>query len=153
MVKHLDKIIEQAGKDLLSQLTNKVSHNRYTLTIDELSTPISVLNVKGEDALNQLWHYTITFTSANKTLSTDAFLNQPATFSFNSVVSDALSSAIRALGDFTNDKSTRKVYGIITEFSQLSVNKEEAHYQVVLSPRLARLTLNRNCAIFQNQSV
>ncbi|WP_141670613.1 type VI secretion system Vgr family protein, partial [Gilliamella sp. Choc6-1] len=42
---------------------------------------------------------------------------------------------------------------IITEFSQLSVNKEEAHYQVVLSPRLARLTLNRNCAIFQNQSV
>ncbi|WP_141670609.1 type VI secretion system Vgr family protein, partial [Gilliamella sp. Choc6-1] len=156
MVKHLDKIVEQAGqagKDLLSQLTNKVSHNRYTLTIDELSTPISVLNVKGEEALNQLWHYTITFTSANKTLSTDAFLNQPATFSFNSVVSDALSSAIRALGDFTNDKSTRKIYGIITEFSQLSVNKEEAHYQVVLSPRLARLTLNRNCAIFQNQSV
>ncbi|WP_218055780.1 contractile injection system protein, VgrG/Pvc8 family, partial [Gilliamella sp. Choc6-1] len=143
MAKDLNPIIHQVGKTLISGLSNTENHNRYTLTIDELSAPISVLNVKGEEALNQLWHYTITFTSANKTLSTDAFLNQPATFSFNSVVSDALSSAIRALGDFTNDKSTRKIYGIITEFSQLSVNKEEAHYQVVLSPRLARLTLNR----------
>ncbi|OCG47150.1 hypothetical protein A9G35_04145 [Gilliamella sp. Choc5-1] len=42
---------------------------------------------------------------------------------------------------------------MVTAFSQLSVSKEQAHYQVVLSSRLALLAMKKQCAIFQNQSV
>ena len=46
-----------------------VSDNRYTLTVDGLLSPISILNVEGEEQLNQPWHYLITFTSSDKALS------------------------------------------------------------------------------------
>ena len=42
---------------------------------------------------------------------------------------------------------------MITEFSLLSINKDEAHYQVVLQPRLALFANDQYCAIYQNQSV
>ncbi|WP_141673806.1 type VI secretion system Vgr family protein, partial [Gilliamella sp. Choc5-1] len=45
------------------------------------------------------------------------------------------------------------LHGVVTAFSQLSVSKEQAHYQVVLSSRLALLAMKKQCAIFQNQSV
>ena len=155
MAKGINKIIDQIGHSLINQSIASISHNRYTLTVDELNSSISILNVTGEEQLNHPWRYTITFTSVDKTLSVDSFLNKKASFSFNPVMSEALSlnAALRALGDFIGDDNGRKIHGIITEFSQISVNKDEAHYQVVLSPRVARLRLNRNCAIFQNQNV
>jgi type VI secretion system secreted protein VgrG len=153
MKKDLSHLVNHIGENFINELTGQVSHNRYTLTIDELSSPISVLNVNGEEQLNQLWHYTITFTSTNKAISVDTCLNQPASFAFNPTGQNRLSKAIRSLSDLPIGSGTRKIYGIITEFKQLSISKDEAHYQVVLSPRLARLSLNRNCAIYQNQSV
>jgi type VI secretion system secreted protein VgrG len=42
---------------------------------------------------------------------------------------------------------------VITEFSQLSINEQEARYKVVLAPRLALLGLHHYSAIYQNQSV
>jgi type VI secretion system secreted protein VgrG len=151
--KDLSKIMNQVGNNLINGQSDTVSHNRYTLMIDGITSPISTLNVSGEETLNQLWRYTITFTSTNKVLSTESFLNKDASFSFNPTGKNILSSAIRSLSDLRMGSDSRKIYGIITEFSQLSVNKDEAHYQVVLSPRIARLTLNRKSAIFQNQSV
>ena len=140
--------------DLLSKrLLSTVSHNRYTLTIDGLSSPISILNVEGEEQLNQPWHYVITFTSSDKTLSVDAVLNQPASFTFNPVSPNALTVALSSLSAMTSQSQLRICYGMITAFNRLSVNKDEAHYSIVLSSRLARLSLNRNSAIFQNQSV
>ncbi|OCG58930.1 hypothetical protein A9G37_05825 [Gilliamella sp. GillExp13] len=95
----------------------------------------------------------ITFTSTDKTLSPDSFLNQKSTFSFNPVINKPLTSAIRSLSDLPTLSSKRTLHGVITEFSQLSVNKDEAHYQVVLSSCLARLAMGKHNAIFQNQSV
>ncbi|OCG16122.1 hypothetical protein A9G24_05025 [Gilliamella sp. App6-5] len=130
-----------------------VSHNRYTLTVDGLGAPISVLHVEGNESLNQPWRYVISFTSTDKTLSPEAFLNQKSTFSFNPVINKPLTSAIRSLSDLPTLTNKRTLHGVITEFSQLSVNKEEAHYQVVLSSCLARLAIGQHNAIFQNQSV
>ena len=142
----------------LTSLINKYgegfpnSHNRYTLTIDNLISPISVLQVQVDEQLNQPWHYTIEFTSPDKTLSPNDILNQKASFSFNPADKNVLTTAIRSLSDLPVESDLRKIYGVITCFSLLSVSKEQAHYQIVLSPRLARLALNRNNAIYQNQS-
>lgn len=153
MAKELTNLISQFGEGLMNGLTGEVSHNRYTLKVDGLDSPISVLRVKGEENLNEPWKYTITFTSADKSISINTILNKKGTFSFNPVANKALGNAIRSLSDLPTESNSRTIYGIVTEFNQLSVNKDEAHYQIVLSPRLARLALNRNSAIYQNQNI
>lgn len=151
MANEFNRLLGQFADGLLGDLKG-VSQNRYTLTVDNLNVPISVLAVEGNEQLNQPWHYRIRFTSPDKSLLHDSILNQKASFSFNPVIKTTLSSAIRSLSDLPSISNPRTLYGMITEFSQLSVN-DEAHYQVVLSPRLARLALHRNNAIFQKQSV
>ena len=183
-------------------LVNRASHNRYTLNIDGLSAEVSVLQVEGHEQLNQPWHYTITFTSSDKHLSVEAFLNQNGHLIFNSANPNNLSGfankGLKALNSLTptnaldalkpseplkqldkfkqtnpldslnaltqlnplnllnsllSQGGSRTLYGVITQFSQLSVSNDEARYQVVLSSQLAKLSLSHHCAIFQNQSV
>ncbi|OCF93256.1 hypothetical protein A9G17_09040 [Gilliamella sp. wkB7] len=206
MDKGLTNLMEQLGNGLsrgLKQgLVNGVGHNRYTLNIDGLSAEVSILQVEGNEQLNQPWHYTITFTCSDKQLSVESFLNKNAHLSFNPANSGSLSDfatqGLNALNSLTSanpldalkhseplkqlDKlkqsnpidslnsltqfnplnplnsllsqgSSRTLYGVITQFSQLSVSNDEARYQVVLSSQLAKLALSHNCAIFQNQSV
>ncbi|OCG13104.1 hypothetical protein A9G14_03715, partial [Gilliamella apicola] len=206
MDKGLANLVNQLGnglsRGLKNGLVNGAGHNRYTLNMDGLLAEISILQVKGNEQLNQPWHYTITFTSSNKHLLVESFLNQNARLSFNSTnsnhLSDIATKGLDALNSLTSanplqalkhseplkqlDKlkqsnpidslnsltqfnplnplnsllsqgGSRTLYGVITQFSQLSVSNDEARYQVVLSSQLAKLALSHNCAIFQNQSV
>lgn len=141
------------GEGLAQALTGNVANNRFTLKIEEQIAPISVLQVESEEQLNQPWLYRIIFTSPNKALSVNSILNQNASFSFNLMVNKLINKTIPALDNLALDDESRTIYGIITEFSQLSISKDEAHYQVILSPRLVKLSHDNNYAIFQNQSV
>ena len=152
MVQVFNQLTNLLNERLVNGLST-VSHNRYTLSVDDLLSPISILNVEGEELLNQPWHYVITFTSSDKALSIDAVLNQPTSFTFNPVSHNALTTALSSLCAMTSQSQSRICYGIITAFNQLSFNKDETYYSVVLSSRLALLSLNRNSTIFQNQSV
>lgn len=152
MVKAFNQLTQQLGEGLLNKLPT-MGHNRYTLMIDGVSSLISILQIKGDEQLNQPWHYAITFTSSDKGLLVDDVLNQPASFIFNPISANALTTVLSSLSAVTPQSHSRVCYGIITAFNQLSVNKDEARYEVVLSPRLARLSLSRSSAIFQNQSV
>ena len=139
MAKVINHLVNQLGEKVINGLNESsgVSHNRYTLTIDALSSPISILQVNGDEQLNQPWHYTITFTSSDKAISLDTVLNQTALLTFNPVMNNSLMSAISSLSALPVASQSRKLHGVITAFSQLSVNQDEAHYQVVLSSRLA----------------
>ena len=110
MDKGLTNLISQLGNDLSRGLkhglVNGAGHNRYTLNIDGLSAEVSVLQVEGNEQLNQPWHYTITFTSSNKHLSVASFLNQNAHLIFNPASLSNLSGldnkGLKALNSLTS---------------------------------------------------
>ena len=83
-----------------------IGNNHYTLNMDGLPAEISILQVEGNEQLNQPWHYTITFTSSNKHLLVESFLNQNARLSFNSAnsnhLSDIANKGLDALNSLTS---------------------------------------------------
>ena len=144
--------MEQVAGSLAAWVTGSAPSNRYRLQIDNLtsSAALSVLSIHGQACLNQPWRYDVTFTSSNKQLSPDIILNQPAALRFEM---PPLASQSLNLSFLEQPQSPQILHGVITAFSLLSVNKDEAHYQVVLQPRLARLAQYHHSAIYQNQSV
>ncbi|ORF43044.1 hypothetical protein B5800_13885, partial [Gilliamella apicola] len=113
---------------------------------------LSNIATKGLDALNSL-------TSANplQALKQSEPLKQLDKFTQSNPL-DSLNSLtqlnpLNSLNSLLSQGGSRTLYGVVTQFSQLSVSNDEARYQVVLSSQLAKLALSHNCAIFQNQSV
>ncbi|MBI0035668.1 hypothetical protein H3S88_08315, partial [Gilliamella sp. B14448G11] len=110
MDKGLTNLVNQLGnglsRGLKNGLVNGAGHNRYTLNIDGLPAEVSILQVEGNEQLNQPWHYTITFTSSDKQLSVESFLNQNAHLSFNPANSGSLSDfatqGLNALNSLTS---------------------------------------------------
>ncbi|MCX8728682.1 hypothetical protein [Gilliamella sp. B2838] len=70
------------GKGVDDGINGGISHNRYTLNIEELGSAISVLDVTTQEVLNQPWHYLISFTCSNKQISLDSVLNKKSLLSF-----------------------------------------------------------------------
>jgi type VI secretion system secreted protein VgrG len=122
------------------------------LSIDGIKhlSELSVLCLKTQETLNKPWRYEIIFTSNNKQLTADAILTQKASLTFQPKPHHLLSMQLSTL---TLPTLPRTLHGVITEFSQLSVNKQQAQYKVILAPRLALLGLHRYSAIYQHQSV
>lgn len=136
----------------LNALVNQVEHNRYQLSFDQLAvhSQISVVSVQANEQLDKPWRYEVTFTSLDKHIRVSSVLTQSASFSFKP---HSVSDMLRHISSLDTPAMPRTLYGVVTEFSQLSVNKDEAHYRVVLSPRLALLANDCTSAIYQNQSV
>ncbi|XKM12784.1 type VI secretion system tip protein VgrG [Orbaceae bacterium ac157xtp] len=138
-------------QDTASALTKILpTHNRYTLQVDGLIAPLSVFSIKGDEALNKPWRYEVEFTSTHKNLEVSQLLSQPASLSFNP---DVINEFVNQISSLDVPQAPRTLYGVVTEFSQLSVNKDEALYRVTLQPRLALLANYTYSAIYQNQSV
>ncbi|MFQ0991527.1 type VI secretion system Vgr family protein [Gilliamella apicola] len=138
--------------DSLTSLSGQLSHNNYSLSVDgsDALSSISVVSIKGQERLNEPWQYQIDFTSKNKQISIASMLSQTASLTFHPNQSSLQVTQIRSLD---NVAKTRKLYGIITEFSLVSISEDEARYRVKLEPRMALLANHHQSAIFQNKSV
>ena len=138
--------------DSLTSLSGQLSHNNYSLSVDgsDALSSISVVSIKGQERLNEPWQYQIDFTSEDKQISIASMLSQAVSLTFHPNQSPLQVTQIRSLD---NIAKTRKLYGIITEFSLVSISEDEARYRVKLEPRMALLANHHQSAIFQNKNV
>ncbi len=143
--------MEQLG-DSLTSLSGHLSHNNYSLSVDgsDALSSISVVSIKGHERLNEPWQYQIDFTSEDKQISIASMLSQTASLTFHPNQSPL---QVAQISSFDHVAKTRKLYGIITEFSLVSISEDEARYRVKLEPRMALLANHHQSAIFQNKSV
>ncbi|WP_392553478.1 type VI secretion system tip protein VgrG [Orbus wheelerorum] len=135
---------------LVSPLSRLFAHNRYRLTINDLISPISILSIDGYEILDEPWCYKIIFTSSDKRIDLNQVLTQSASLSF---LPQSTTEILAKISSLEIPSAPRTLYGVITAFSLLSVNQDEAHYQIALQPRLAMLANSHHNAIYQNQSV
>ncbi|WP_082264512.1 type VI secretion system Vgr family protein [Gilliamella sp. App2-1] len=138
--------------DGLSLLTRNTQLNNYSLSFDKLdaSSDISVLTLEGKEQLNQPWQYCITFTSSDRQISIDSILSQKASLTFHP---QSLPFELTKIDSLAIQDKPRTIYGVITEFSFVSMSEEQAHYRVVLEPRVSLLANHYQSAIYQNKSV
>ena len=143
--------MDQLTNSLVS-LSGRLSHNNYSLSVDgsDALSNISVVSIKGQERLNEPWQYQIDFTSEDKQISIASMLSQTTSLTFHPNQSPL---QVTQISSFDHVAKTRKLYGIITEFSLVSISEDEARYRVKLEPRMALLANHHQSAIFQNKSV
>lgn len=141
----MDKIL-----DGISSLVNSKATNHYSLAIDGFSSTseLSVLSIEGREVLNQPWQYIISFTCSNKQIDINSVLTRSASISF--YPNSNLPKQLSQFSSYAQTEKNKTLYGVITEFSLLSISKDEARYQVVLQLRLALFTNHHQSAIYQN---
>ena len=108
--------------DMLTSVASGSAKNQYTLIIDgiDASAGLSVLSIEGQASLNQPWRYDITFTTSNKQMAIDAVLSQAASLTFEA---PSLISQIAQIRSLEKPTLPHTLYGVITEFSFVSVSK------------------------------
>jgi type VI secretion system secreted protein VgrG len=127
------------------------NHSRHKLHIDGCTSPIDVLAFEGDEQLNQPFRYTVEFTSSDLDIGPEQMLARDASFTLH-VAAHLLPKVYRGL-PVPEVKPLRTLCGRITAFKRLSASRDEAHYSVVMQPRLALLDRGRQYRIYQHQSV
>ncbi|MBF1962017.1 type VI secretion system Vgr family protein [Enterobacter hormaechei] len=105
---------------------------RYFLDINDSTVTADVLRFRGREALSEPFRWDIEFTFGQANIPPEQVLMKYATFRM---------------------RSGKNVHGMVTRLEWLSTSKDQSHYRLTLSSRLALLGYTRQCAAFQNQSV
>ncbi|ELJ8295008.1 type VI secretion system tip protein VgrG [Enterobacter roggenkampii] len=105
---------------------------RYFLDIFDSPVKPDVLRFRGREALSEPFRWDIEFTCLQANIPPEQVLMKYATFRM---------------------RSGKSVHGRVTRLEWLSTSKDQSHYRLTLSSRLALLGYTRQCAVFQNQSV
>ncbi|HIB7818832.1 TPA: type VI secretion system Vgr family protein [Escherichia coli] len=105
---------------------------RYFLEINGSAVKPGVLRFRGREALSEPFRWDIGFTSRNANIPPEEVLMKYASLRM---------------------RNGKNVHGIVTRLEWLSTSKDQSHYRLTLSSRLALLEYTRQCAVFQNQSV
>jgi type VI secretion system secreted protein VgrG len=132
-----------SSSDILNKLVSmtNTSMNRYRLDIPSCSFPLDVENFSGNEALSELYCYSIYFTSTDRNIEPEQLVRKPAT----------LTMGTGLLQSLTDQKV---VHGVITYFQRISDSADQAVYQIIIEPFLALLNKQfRTHRFFVNQSV
>ncbi|ELY4665090.1 type VI secretion system tip protein VgrG [Cronobacter muytjensii] len=105
---------------------------RYFLDIFDSTVKPDVLRFRGREALSEPFRWDIEFTSPQANISPEQVLMKYATFRM---------------------RGGKSVHGMVTRLEWLSTSRDQSHYRLTLSSRLALLGYTRQCAVYQNQSV
>lgn len=105
---------------------------RYLLDINDSLVKPDVLRFRGREAMSEPFRWDIEFTSPEANIPTEQVLMKYASLRM---------------------RSGKNVHGMVTRLEWLSTSKDQSHYRLTLSSRLALLGYTRQCAVFQNQSV
>ena len=105
---------------------------RYFLDINDSPVKPDVLRFRGREALSEPFRWDIEFTCLQANIPPEQVLMKYATFRM---------------------RSGKSVHGRVTRLEWLSTSKDQSHYRLTLSSRLALLGYTRQCAVYQNQSV
>lgn len=105
---------------------------RYFLDINDSPVKPDVLRFRGREALSEPFRWDIEFTCLQAHIPPEQVLMKYATFRM---------------------RSGKNVHGRVTRLEWLSTSRDQSHYRLTLSSRLALLGYTRQCAVHQNQSV
>ncbi|KVQ54758.1 type VI secretion system Vgr family protein [Burkholderia territorii] len=128
----------------------------YELKLAPHPAPFSVLEFSGRDAVSELYHYDIEFTSPATGIPMDQVVGRPAKFSI-APVDPNMDYLRKMFGEnaeqFSKMPPAHTIHGIITEFDELATTADQTHYRVRLEPVLVDLNRGVTSRLFQKQSV
>ncbi|MBO4406004.1 MAG: type VI secretion system tip protein VgrG [Alphaproteobacteria bacterium] len=108
------------------------------LFVSAIKGEVIVNNIRGAEALSELFEFQVNFSSADRELNAEKILGTNATIHFKS------------------EEHERFIDGIITQFSQGTTSLKEdiylTEYFFTMRPKLWLLSLDNNCKMFQNKS-
>lgn len=121
------------------------SHNHHGLSVKGCESGLDVLAFEGHEALSQPFSYRIEFTSGDHAISKEMMLMKAASLTLRAPVDQGYGIKVQ--------QAVRVIQGVVSGFECLSTSKDETHYALTLTPRLALLSRSHQNAIYQDMSV
>ncbi len=108
------------------------------LSVPAIKGDVIVNNIRGSEAMSELFEFQVSFSSVDKEINAEKFLGTNASLHLKS------------------DEHERFINGIIIQFSQGTTSLKEdiylTEYFITIRPKLWLLSLDNNCKMFQNKS-
>lgn len=123
----------------------RFSHNHHQLSVKGCESVIDVLAFEGDEALSRPFSYRIEFTSADHAISKEMMLMKAASLTLQAPVDQGFGIKMQ--------QAVRTLQGVVSGFERLNTSKDETHYALTLTPRLALLDRSHQNAIYQDMSV
>lgn len=128
-----------------TNLKIRFSHNHHLLAVKGCESGLDVLAFEGHEALSQTFSYRIEFTSGDHAISKEMMLMKAASMTLQAPVDQGYGIKVQ--------QAVRVIQGVVSGFERLSTSKDETHYALTLTPRLALLSRSHQNAIYQDMSV
>ena len=128
-----------------TNLKIRFSHNHHLLAVKGCESGLDVLAFEGHEALSKPFSYRIEFTSGDHAISKEMMLMKAASLTLQAPVDQGYGIRVQ--------QAVRVIQGVVSGFERLSTSKDETHYALTLTPRLALLSRSHQNAIYQDMSV
>ncbi|UOU77572.1 type VI secretion system Vgr family protein [Edwardsiella anguillarum] len=128
-----------------TNLKIRFSHNHHGLSVKGCESGLDVLAFEGHEALSKPFSYRIEFTSGDHAISKEMMLMKAASLTLQAPVDQGYGIKVQ--------QAVRVIQGVVSGFERLGTSKDETHYALTLTPRLALLSRSHQNAIYQDMSV